>query len=311
MAMTSRPPVEEPEPPAAKTSVESSEDYAAGFDSEAGRKLSIRRILVALDASSNSKEAMAVAAGLARTLRSELTGLFIEDINLLRLAELPFAREVIFAEAISRRIEAEALQRLFSARAAILKRELSELATDYKITSTFRVLQGPVNRELLAAALEADLLAVGRLGHSIIGRAKLGATAREIVLRATSAVLLVKSGVESGPVIALYDGSVAGLRALRLAAELAGRVGDMRILAWALDEETALERRQLAMQLIREFDLQPQYQHLSGDNPYQVIQWVNRQKGSLLILGGGENNLPADIIQILLDDAQQHILIAR
>jgi nucleotide-binding universal stress UspA family protein len=274
-------------------------------------KLSIRRILVALDASANSREALTVAAGLARTLHSEITGLFIEDINLVRLSELPFAREVIFAESSLRNIEREGLQRRLRTRAAVLRRELTELANEYKIASNFRVLQGSVSREILSAALEVDMLAVGRLGHSIIRRAKLGSTAREVVARATSTVLLVKSGVESGPIIALFDGSAAGMRALRLAADLIDRVGDLRVLAWAPGEETAYERRQLAVEILKDNQSQVQFQHLSGDNPQQLIEWVNRQKGSLLLLSGAEDSLPLDILQLLLEDAEQHILIVR
>jgi nucleotide-binding universal stress UspA family protein len=149
------------------------------------------------------------------------------------------------------------------------------------------------------------------LGHSIIRRTKLGSTAREVVARATSTVLLVKSGVESGPIIALFDGSAAGVRALRLAADLIDQVGDLRVLAWALDEQAAFERRQLAVEILKDNQSQVQFQHLSGDNPQQVIEWVNRQKGSLLILSDGEGNLPIDILQLLLEDAEQHILIVR
>jgi nucleotide-binding universal stress UspA family protein len=297
----------EPLPPSEEPTV----DAAYQKSGASGDKLSVKRILVALDASANSREALTVAAGLARTLHSEIAGLFIEDINLVRLSELPFAREVIFAESSLRNIEREGLQRRLRTRAAVLRRELTELANEYQITSTFQVLQGSVSREILSASLEADMLAVGRLGQSIIRRTKLGSTAREVVARATSTVLLVKSGVESGPIIALFDGSAAGVRALRLAADLIDPVGDLRVLAWALDEQAAFERRQLAVEILKDDQSQVQFQHLSGDNPQQVIEWVNRQKGSLLILSDGEGNLPIDILQLLLEDAEQHILIVR
>ena len=273
--------------------------------------MAIRRILVALDASNNSRAALAAAIGLAETFHAEIVGLFIEDINLVRLAELPFAREVRFGEVAVHRFESETIERKLRARAAILRHELEELATEHKVPSTFRVLRGPIDRELIAAAVEADLLALGRLGHSLARRARLGSTARTAVARAASAVLLVKTDVENGPIIVLYDGSDAGRRALALAAELAGKVGDIRTLVWATDEETAFERRQEAADFLANLEAETQYQHLAGDNPQLVMRWINRQKGSLLIVGGGDNNLPADILQTLLDDAEQHILIIR
>lgn len=273
--------------------------------------LAIRRILVALDASHNSRAALGAAIGLAETFHAEIMGLFIEDINLLRLAELPFAREVRFGETVVRRFEPEMIERKLRARAAILRRELEELAAEHKVSSTFRVLRGPIDRELLAAAVETDLLALGRLGHSLAHRARLGTTAQTAVARATSAVLLVKAEVADGPIIVLYDGSAAGRRALGLAAELADKVGDMRILVWATDEEMAFERRQEAAHFLANLDAATQYQHLAGDNPQLVMRWINRQKGSLLIVGSGDNNLPADILQTLIEDAEQHILVIR
>ena len=56
--------------------------------------LSIRRIMVALDASPRNVEMIEIAAKLAARMGSELIGLFVEDINLLRMADLPFASEI-------------------------------------------------------------------------------------------------------------------------------------------------------------------------------------------------------------------------
>lgn len=271
----------------------------------------IRRILIALDASLNSHAALEAAVNLAEILQSDLLGLFVEDINLLRLTELPFVREVRFAERDVQRLDQETLVRKLRARAALLRHELEEMASERKLTSSFRVIRGPIDRELLAAALDADLVALGRLGHTVIRQNPLGSTARAIVSRAAAAVLLVKTDVGSGPVIALYDGSENGHRALLLAAELANHVGDLRVLVWASDEQTAYARRQYAIQLLEKTDIQLQFQHLSGDDPRRVIEWVDRQKGSLLILGGGEINLPEDIARILVDEAQQHLLFLK
>jgi nucleotide-binding universal stress UspA family protein len=58
--------------------------------------LAFRRILVALDASVNSLAAIEQAATLAANLEAEQLGLFVEDINLLRIATLPFARQICF-----------------------------------------------------------------------------------------------------------------------------------------------------------------------------------------------------------------------
>lgn len=271
----------------------------------------IRRILIALDASTHSREALSTAIDLAARLHSEVKGLFVEDIDLFHLAELPFAREVRFPEATVRQMGLEDIQRRLRARAAVVRRELEELAEQHHVASTFGVVRGPVASELLAAALEADVLALGRLGHSVARRARLGSTARAAIERAASAVLLVKPGVEGGPVVVLYDGSDAGRRALEAAADLIGDSGDLRVLVWGPDEETAFDRRQSAARSLARAGEHVQFQHLAGDDLPLIVELVNRQHGSLLIIGLADSNLPADIVQTLLEDAEQHVLLVR
>ena len=54
------------------------------------RPFEARRILVAIDASAASLDALAAATALASRLGAALEGLFVEDEDLLRLAALPF-----------------------------------------------------------------------------------------------------------------------------------------------------------------------------------------------------------------------------
>ena len=54
----------------------------------------IRRVVVALDAVSENRAAIDAAARLAARWKCRLHGVFVEDDELLRLAVLPFARQV-------------------------------------------------------------------------------------------------------------------------------------------------------------------------------------------------------------------------
>ena len=60
-------------------------------------ELAVKRILIALDPSRRGQSALQAAAHLAAGTGAELAGLFVEDINLLRMAGLPFARETRYA----------------------------------------------------------------------------------------------------------------------------------------------------------------------------------------------------------------------
>jgi hypothetical protein len=54
----------------------------------------VERVVVALDATSENRAAIGTAARLAARWKARLHGLFVEDEDLIRLAHLPFARQV-------------------------------------------------------------------------------------------------------------------------------------------------------------------------------------------------------------------------
>ncbi len=62
------------------------------------------RVLVALNASRRDYQALELAASLAARKRVELLAVFVEDINLFNLAELPFAKEIVRASAVEREL---------------------------------------------------------------------------------------------------------------------------------------------------------------------------------------------------------------
>ena len=54
----------------------------------------VERVVVALDAASENRAAIGAAARLAARWKARLHGVFVEDDDLIRLAHLPFARQV-------------------------------------------------------------------------------------------------------------------------------------------------------------------------------------------------------------------------
>ena len=116
-----------------------------------------RRILIGLDSSPGSLRGLAEAAEMAARLDAELVGLFVEDDNLLRLAELPQSYEIGLRSAKSRTLDPDAIGRLFRRMAERAERELRRAAEEQQVRCSFEVVRGSVTGELLNALAGGDL----------------------------------------------------------------------------------------------------------------------------------------------------------
>ena len=70
-----------------------------------------KRILVSLDTSDRGRAALEAAVRLALSTNAELQGLFVEDEDLVRLASLPFSREIELASASPRELQSINMER--------------------------------------------------------------------------------------------------------------------------------------------------------------------------------------------------------
>jgi nucleotide-binding universal stress UspA family protein len=181
-----------------------------------------RRILVAIDASSASLDALEAAATLAARLGSALAGLFVEDEELLRLAALPFGDIVRSPGGERERLDRASVEASLRAVASHAREVLERTASSHRVTCSFRVTRGLVVHEVLAAAKDADLVVLGAGGYGRSARGAVGETARAAAARAPTSVLLLARGARLGDgIVAVDDGTPAGTRAVAAARRLA------------------------------------------------------------------------------------------
>jgi nucleotide-binding universal stress UspA family protein len=275
--------------------------------------VAIRRILVALDASTHSLAALEAAAALAASLEAELRGLFVEDINLLRLAGLPFARELHYPTAGDRPLERASMERQLRALAAQARQALAAVAGRRRVQWSFTVVRGHVAAEVLTAAQETDLLALGKAGRSPTRRVALGSTARAAAMGAPGSVLLWQHGGGLGePVRVLYDGSPEAQRALAVAAQLAAATkAPLTVLLLADDPDTARRLEGEAAEQLRGLGLpvhDRQWAPARGGDLTQVVRGADR---GLLVLAVGSPSLPGEVLAMLLEAIRGSILLVR
>ncbi|MGH2536334.1 MAG: universal stress protein [Candidatus Promineifilaceae bacterium] len=276
-------------------------------------ELKIRRILVGLDASSHSLAALAAAADLAAGLRAELIGLFVEDANLYNLAELPFAHEVQRHSAARRRFDRERVEAEWRLQAAQARRALREAAEQAEAKWSFQVVRGQVTPSLLAAALEADLLALGRLGWPISRRSRVGSTARAAATGARHSVLVTRQGREfKYPLLVTYDGTPAGAQALGVAMRLAqSSAKPLNVVLLAPDREQAAALRVGLEERLAAGAIEAGYHWLQEPDPAQLAVLIRASGDCVLVLGGQNPLLEADAVQYLLDATDCPMILVR
>jgi hypothetical protein len=181
--------------------------------------VSIRRIVVSMESAPQDRAALEAAADIAARLQAELVGLFIEDIDLLHFAALPFAREVGFPSATRRPLDVSAMERSLRSLAEEGRRALAEIAGRMPLRWSFRVARGSTSVELLAAAAEADLLVARGTG---IERA-----VRHVASGAPTFVLLLRDGgTRHAPLVGVCSTAVSPDRLAPMLAGLSRLFGE-------------------------------------------------------------------------------------
>jgi nucleotide-binding universal stress UspA family protein len=204
----------------------------------------VRRIVLALDTASADLSAMERAAALAARLQGELMALFVEDIDLVRLAE----HRQIFAFSTllpaGRHLATDNLKEALRLQAARLRRAVEEAAARQQVKCAFQVRQGRLLAEVLSAAHDDDLVVISWAGGgrgapwtsstppppAVVAQALAEARARS--------VLLLHPKTASGPVLVAFDGTEAARQALAVAAQVADLDGaiEVALLTGRVDE---------------------------------------------------------------------------
>ncbi|MFT5365400.1 MAG: nucleotide-binding universal stress UspA family protein [Candidatus Latescibacterota bacterium] len=265
-----------------------------------GETLSIRRILVAVDASPQSLLALASAAQLAAHLQVELAGLFVEDIDLLRTADMPFVREVNRLSGAVQAIHQTDIVRQLKSQARQAQHALESAAIECQIKCSFRVVRGSVSQELVAAAEDVDLVTLGRVGWSPGQR--LGSTAQTIMAHGSCLTLLHRShSVDQLGITILFDGSKESVKALRIGAQIgAGR--DITVMVLAIHAHDFQEKQKQAEAIFGALSNTVQFRSVS-----QLHDVTMMRNQDIVIVPASQDNGVLD----LLDRLDCSVLLVR
>jgi nucleotide-binding universal stress UspA family protein len=277
--------------------------------SERDTSFAIRRILVALDSSPHSLAALDAAADLAETMEAELSGLFVEDVELLRLADAPYARQVLYSTAADAPLDRASMERNLRAQSEQARAALAAAAKRVHVRWSFRTVRGHVTPEVLAAAGGCDLLALGKLGWSLGARLRIGSTALEVAGSRIPVLLLPAQGAFANlPLLVYYDGSPAAKYAVVVAARLAAAAKKgISVLLAASGHEAYVEMQKQVALVLEGKDL-VHYRWLDPDDASSLTLALREEPG-VLILGGRALFNQLQSTQALLRDSEMPVLL--
>lgn len=256
------------------------------------------RVLLALDISPRSRSALDAAAALAVALDAELAGLFVEDLNLLRLSELPFAREIGSFSRAARPIAPEQVLQALRREADEAQRLLAQTAARLRLRWSFQVTRGQTAAELCSQAGQCDLVVLGKRS-----RAGLRAFGQELAGVAAA----------GGPLLAVYDGSPRARRALGLAQRLAReRAAELRLLIVAAGEDE-YRQRLVEAQAVLAGPQQPvaASRRIVNTSIAALGSAVRAQHGMLLVLCANGHLRSAEGFSALLDEVDCPVVLVR
>jgi hypothetical protein len=206
------------------------------------------------------------------------------------------------------------MERALRAQAAQARQALATASERRHIKWSFRVARGEVALEVLAAALEADLLTLGKASRPLIRRVRLGSTARAAAEEAPCCVLMLQRDMGIGsPVVVTYDGTPTARRALTMAAHLArtegGEEGYLTVLILADVPDAARQLQAEASALLRGRGLMARYRRLAHAGVATLTYEVRAEGSGLLVLSG--TVLPPEPLEALLDQVDCPVLLVR
>ncbi|MEM9480001.1 MAG: hypothetical protein AAGA58_10145 [Verrucomicrobiota bacterium] len=185
------------------------------------------QIVIAIDNACPRQEALEEAAALTAQLGGQLSGVFVENARLVRLASMPFAAEVGLASARARELSPEELERSLRSQARSAERSLRLTAERCQIPWNFSVERGSFVGRVVGGAFSTK------------SRRRPRERARA---DATNVLFIQRDDCErrTGPAVVIMDPSLRSsqrlFRAMDLAAELNLKELDILIVGEQMEE---------------------------------------------------------------------------
>lgn len=259
----------------------------------------VKRITVTLDVSESGRAPLETAVRLAAITGAELEGVFVEDINLMRLPGLPFLREVRPWSISGEQISTQRMQRELRTLARRAEQMLEHAARELGVPWSFQVWRGHAAAATLANAFGAEILSLGRVSSLVSSR--VFATTRPLAYQAR----------ETDPAISvLFSDSEQGGRALATACSLArDMAARLTVMLPAVEPQDVQALKEKAIVVLRRHEQEARLVQMTGSDAQSLVRvagaagmrlLVTEAEHPLLQLAGLDQCLEALFCPVLL-----------
>jgi hypothetical protein len=247
------------------------------------------RLLVAFDAAAHDPGALDVLTQVARALDAELAALIVQDVDLLRLAKLPFARELGAATAFERPLDAEQFAAALRARALRAERALLQKLRARGAELTLHLAEGKIVPAALAAATGSDFVLFAPAGQ------RPHAPARGLS--------------RQGSIVLLLEDAPLPLPALRVATRLQHALNTPLSVLIAGAAQTFARLRDEAGRRLGSTAVR--FHRIAAGESRAVVQVANRERAQLIVLPPASHLAEEESLVAVLNDSHCSVLWVR
>lgn len=239
---------------------------------------SVRRVLLPMVSAELSQRTLNLAADLAGAFEAELVGMFVKEVDLLNLAELPFSTAFDRQLGQRRTLSRPRMERALDELSEKARATIGALAQRRKLAWSFEVRTGHPMEAAVEEAREFDLLAVA---NSLCALARTAILEREHIARG-NLLLIERDLVKGQPILAVYDGSAA---VLAVAAKLAGVLGGtVQILIAAEDAEVSKRLQRNARAWLARRSLKADIKPIEVRDGDDIVRAVSSAAPALVVI---------------------------
>jgi hypothetical protein len=252
----------------------------------------VRRLMLALDAGQCAGADLMLAVELAALIGAELEGLFVEDSDLLSLAQLPFVREVGGRSGQDRPIVRESMESLLRRRVQRVASELERAGKERNVAVSHRTARGKVVRQALAQCESRDA----------------------VLLHAFGSVRLVPRRVcaAAGPVMVWYEDAATATASFDIAVNLARQLRSDLLIGFAASR--FVTESEIRGQLRSSIALAPGrvgLRAVEGTDVDALIGAARAAKATQLVLAAGGRLATVEMLERMLSSLASGVILVR